>query len=393
MIWVVIWAIKSAFTTLVGGGPENVAYKPLAIRVQKGTTELEDGGGIDVLDVQAIGHIPGPAVTTNIEFVFHLFDATENEAEPVLCAIEFMQEKDSRVFEIRNGGHQIGNDSYLADWETLISIPSDFLQFPKRGQRDVICQLSVVNEADPPNFMYGFVVGDEGTSYGAIETKFTFEFDDFGYHEEAVNRSRVEELSIELGMHVAAADGSLEKSEGDVIKEWVKRIIGSTPEDLVADEKERLNAAIARAYEKASKSATSLSEIAAEFNEIGSIQEKYDALELALDVMSADGVADEAEMRELDKIVEALELDSATYRSMREQHLTQGIDIDAVTSDLDDLIGIHQTMSKDEIRSHLAGEFRKWNSRVTHKDEKIRAHAQHMLNLIGEARKKHLSEA
>ena len=52
------------------------------------------------------------------------------------------------------------------------------------------------------------------------------------------------------------------------------------------------------------------------------------------------------------------------------------------------MIGITADMTPDDIRTHLSSEYRKWNSRVAHGDEKIRARAEQMLLLIGEARSK-----
>jgi hypothetical protein len=42
------------------------------------------------------------------------------------------------------------------------------------------------------------------------------------------------------------------------------------------------------------------------------------------------------------------------------------------------------------VKRHLAAEYRKWNSRVSHSDEKIRARAKEMLLVIGEARAKYV---
>ena len=112
------------------------------------------------------------------------------------------------------------------------------------------------------------------------------------------------------------------------------------------------------------------------------------ALKLCLAVMSADGKADEAELKTLDRIVELVGLDPQEYRNMRDPHLTRAeLDLDGTAGeDRKALLGIKEGDSQEEIRRKLTDAFRKWNSRLTHSDPEIRKRAQEMLRLTAELR-------
>ena len=377
----------------VGSVVEEGTIVKMLVRANKEKADLEDDTQIDVLSIETVGLMPGPWIEKDTQFVAHLTDITTNESAPVFCVFDEMQEPLSRAFEIASEPIPLSRDSYISDWTTLFTVPVDFLVFPQGGSRQIQCTLSLVDASDPPTFVAGAVVSELGAKvHGQAKTSFSISSPDLGYLEQAENRDRIEELTVELAMHIGAADGSLDKVEADIIKQWVSKLIASMDESFQDDEKLRLNKATEDAFRKASKGQTSVDEIAVEFNEIGSTQEKYDAIELALDVMSADGVADDSELAELNQIVIALDLDPEKFRSLRERRLSKVSNLAEVMSDAEEVLGIHSNMSKDEIRSHLASEFRKWNARVNHKDEEVRNQAREMLDLIGKARNKHLGD-
>jgi hypothetical protein len=96
------------------------------------------------------------------------------------------------------------------------------------------------------------------------------------------------------------------------------------------------------------------------------------------------------EMKILDRIARMLQVDPKTYRSLREQRIAKLSDVGEVAGNLNTMLGITPDMSPEEVKRHLMAEYRKWNSRVSHSDEKIRARAKEMLLVIGEARAKYV---
>ena len=66
------------------------------------------------------------------------------------------------------------------------------------------------------------------------------------------------------------------------------------------------------------KGMLSLSDLTSRLSEIGD-KTKYDAVELCLDVMAADGAADPEELKIIDNVAQALNLDLDEVAKMREQ--------------------------------------------------------------------------
>ena len=58
--------------------------------------------------------------------------------------------------------------------------------------------------------------------------------------------------------------------------------------------------------------------------------------------------------------------------------------------DPDSILGIQAGMSEPDIKKLLNEEYRKWNSRVNHKDKKVREQSSEMLTLIADARRRHV---
>jgi hypothetical protein len=154
--------------------------------------------------------------------------------------------------------------------------------------------------------------------------------------------------------------------------------------------KERFNKNFKKSFEQAKEGKLSLSKITKRLNEIGDDRLKYQAIELCLDVMAADGIADEGELEAIRKICDSLELDFDEVQKLKDVRLK---DLKMrVTEDtsLEELIGIQPDWDNDKIKKHIRNEFKKWNSRLTSsKNEDERNNAQEKLNLIAELRKKY----
>ena len=127
---------------------------------------------------------------------------------------------------------------------------------------------------------------------------------------------------------------------------------------------------------------------------VASAAQKYEALDLCLDVMAADGVADENELQTIKNISESLGLDFEEIQKMKDQRLIKlSTDVESQSS-VESMLGIDPEWSNDKIQRHLRSEFTKWNGRInTLSEGEERDNAQRMLNLIAEARKKYTNAA
>ena len=216
------------------------------------------------------------------------------------------------------------------------------------------------------------------------------DFSDKGYAEEAARREEAQQITIKIGVAVAMSDGSFDDSEGEVIKKWIAKTIAGYSEKKRESLKNIYNDAFKSAYHDASNRKLSFSDLS-RLNDIGEKKTKFDALELAYEVMAADGVADPEELKMIRMIGEQLNLDMDEVEKIRSRiMITLPDDVFTDKETLEQLFGIDKNWDKGKIKAHLATEFQRWNGRMNALAEgKEKDKAQNMLNKIGEARKKY----
>jgi uncharacterized tellurite resistance protein B-like protein len=307
-----------------------------------------------------------------------LQDVTDKPSAPVHCAIELFQAPSSKAFQVSQTLPPLPYGSFLniTSFTKVAGVPLDLLQFPGSGMRRIEAFLEVLS-------------GKKVLATGLH----VFELlrQDKGYLEANADRERNEEMAIYLAMHVAGANGTLDLQESEVVKKWVLKQIEATPLERREKRRARLNKVLADAFEKNSTSRMDLSYIAEILDKHAPQPVKYEIIELCMEVMNADGVAEASELREIDRIAKLIGLDEKHYRELLDRRLsTVSVVATSEGGDLRSLVGLTDSMSPEEIRSHLNSEFRKWNARSTSNDASVRKRAEEMLSHIAEARKKFL---
>lgn len=361
------------------------------IRIIRATRSSE-GFEFEVFEIQAKGIIPVPNDNTDCSIFIHIFDTTNGNSLPVVSTLDDFQESDSRSYQALIHLGPVRVDSGYPNWVPIGAAIIDCLMLPYSGERELMFQACVVPTNNPPLFQQGFREGERGQIFAVGKSKTKLDFKYRGYLDEVQNRQEIEDLSIQLAFYIASLDGSLVAEEGQVIQEWTKGIIEGFAEGSQEHHKQRLNNVIRKAFENAKNGSLEPVSIIARINEIATVQEKYEAIELCLDVMKADHKADQAEILALDDIAKKMSVNPERFRALQDRRLAEVETIELTDDSLAQILGITQGMDKDTIRKHLASEYRKWNSRVSSSDEKVKDRAQEMILLIGAARKRYLSE-
>jgi tellurite resistance protein len=370
---------------------EKAAIGDFRIRAVRKTITNE-GYEFEVYEIQVRGAIPVEEDGSECSIMINMYDETGDGAQPVLCVLDDFQEKHSRVYQLEANLGPVPKNVHYKDWVKIGVAIIDTLIPPRKGIRQISFQACLIPVNNPPLFKNGFVQSNKERIWAvASSKKYSFEFDDFGYLDAVTNRKKTEKLTIELAFYVAAADGVVAKEEGGVIKAWASRLIADASPDNKDSVKNEINASIKQSYEKAVSKTVNHVEVIFEMSQVATKQEKYEAIELCLDVMSADGHADPAELKTLDEISKMLEIDPGKFRALQDRRLANVESIGVTGDNIETLVGITNDMSPDDIRKHLSREYRKWNSRVTSGDEKVKGKAQEMLLLIGDARAKYVS--
>ena len=315
---------------------------------------------------------------------------TDEEWEPVLSAIETFQEPTNIVYQNVMEVGQVAPNQGFVSWVRLGIVLPDILQPPYSGNRQMVALLRMIDLDNEPSIHFGrHETDDPGLLWTGV-LKFEYNFLDKGYSEAAEHRDEARAITLKIGIAVAMADGSLDASEGECLKEWIIRTIDTFTGDKQAELKRLYNDAMREAYAQATQGNLSLSPLTARLNEIGDKKLKYDAIELCFDVMAADGVADAAEMKIIHQVADALGLDLDEMEKLRDQKI---VGLDSSISDqasVEDLLGIEPTWDPELIKKHLRTEFQKWNNRInTLSEGDERDNAQRMLDVIAQARKKY----
>ena len=319
-----------------------------------------------------------------------LKDVTDYEKDeirwPVISLLEELQEQDSLCFEYRQNIEATPN-SIWSEWVQAAPLFPFMLQAPYKGLRNIEASIVFFTNDGNARFDRGFIT--ESSEILAVLTEsFTFNFKETGFREESENQKEGSELAIKVALAVAMADGSLDDSEGEVIQTWMKKNLDMMSESQQEDMRPRLNAALKEGYEEAQNGTLLLSPLCERISEIASAKSKYDAIDLCMDVMAADGVAEESELAVIDSIASAIGLDMTEINRIKEERMVSS-NLQATSGNALVILGIDESMTKREKQKQLRSEFKKWNDRLTSLPAgEERNNAQRMLDLVAEAKAK-----
>jgi len=325
-----------------------------------------------------------------VGFVTSVFDETDEEMSPVLGAIEIFQEPNSIVYQHFSEIGDVTPDQGFVSWCRVGAVVPELINPPYSGRRKLLVILRMVDLDEPSSIEHGWHDKDDPGVLWSTGLNFEHTFTDSGYEEAAEHRDQARVLSVSVGMAVAMADGTLDDSEGTVLKDWIKKMISPFSDEKRENLKTLYNNAMKDSYDLALGGDLNLSALTDELNTIADKSTRYETIELCFDVMAADGVADPEEMRVIRKVAEALELDFDEVEKMRDQKIV-GLDTNiANQASAEDLLGIEEDWEVDRVKKHLRIEFQKWNNRLNSLEEgEERDNAQRMLDLIADARKKY----
>ena len=364
-----------------------VSDNPFSIKVKRGMPPTETGIKIDCFNIEMRGMINHPS-EDEVKVILTLQDVTDNEEEaglPVVSAHHVFSEPNSRVF----GFHQnvrTGTDSYYPDWIKYTSVPLDFIIPPHKGSRKIKFLLFVCDS--DTEIRQGHLEDTHKVKHLATQIV-NFSFKEPGYMDELVNRDKVEDLTIKLGMSMAAVDGHLDQKELNVIKSWVKNLTNLLEEDKAEERKKHFSKFVKSAYTAAKDKKISLSNLVKEFNDIASKSQKYTAMQLLLDISGADGTLSKEEDVFINKIAKTTGINLATFKEMKNKVIANVDNIDLSEKPSEEFFGVTEDMDDKQKCKVLRKEFTKWNGQTNHNNIKKRKRAKEMVKIIANLRKQY----
>ena len=366
------------------------AKKLLSLSLEKDASKDE---GFTIYNLNGVGVLPNPTAM-DLSAALYLYDSETNL--PFLSNFSQTDESpDSRVFrrDVNFGYGAPGQ--YFPNPVPLSNIILEGIQHPHQGERNINVILYFFDKNYPVIFRDGAMVQGKENLIHYSDLKVTLSFDEPGYMNEIENADAAKPLMVEIAMQMAMSDGSLDKSEGDIIKKWIKNQIKSVSESKKDELKNRLNNSLESSYEKLSNG-EDISNSIKKFNSLASKNLKYQLIEFCLDVLSADGVADEAELKNLENLTLEIDLNFDEVKRMKDKTLvniqTKPSSGGQSASD-ESLIGMDTDLTKDEALQFIKKEYRKWNGRLnTLSPGNERDNAQRMLDALARLREKYEKE-
>ena len=393
-IWLVLWFIDA----VSGTTSDNQEYEfkgmgPFQIRIVERNVWKQMGGAKDdpkyrVLDIEGRG-LPSHSYKTHLGFVTSVLDDTGDEPAPIMSMMDGFKEKESGAYQhIVDAGKVESGYGYMG-WGKVGTVLTGFLYPPEGGKRSLMVIVRIVNMDNFPNINLGFCSKEDNGVIDTLVADASFYFDGNGFLETAENENEARSEIIKLAMSVAMADGSLDDSEGNAIKHWIKKAIAPFSGKKKEQLKKIYNDALRTSYQEAKSGDLSVSGAVERLEELAETPQKYEAIELCFEVMAADGVADENEIKKIKGIAEGLGLDFDEIEKLRDKHLV-GMELSMEQASIETILNIDPNWSNEKTKKHLTVEFAKWNNRLnTLAEGQERENAQKMLDLIAEGRKKY----
>lgn len=372
--WIVLIFIYVIIKAIFTSADESIAAKTNLFSADVEKTKYE---GFDVFSIKVSGVVSVPNDNYPVKMRTHICDKTGGVEIPVMCMIQEYQRAGTTLFEHETGIIEMPYSvtSFKKPLELFV-VPIDSLLFSKKGLVNLLFTVQVIDQ--------------NNMRYAMSEVDFTYHNQEDGWEDLEKNTTRVQELTIYLAMYMSKADGIMDKSEGDVIRNWVKKKLNpydDRTEEEIKKEKSRFNDIIADAYTKALNDKVTPELLCEEIVNKASTAQRYEILELCLDIVGADNKAEKSELDIVNNLSKLLEIDQGKFNKMKERQLP--IKMHVEKDDPCSIVGVTSEMSSEEIRIHINSEYSKWNRRTTHSDPKIREQADEMMMLIAECRKKH----
>lgn len=343
----------------------------------------------EVIEIKCKG-MPPVHYRKRVGTVVSLFDVTEGDRMPVLSLLEGITEPETTCYQHKQDLGYVEMGYGYSDWLVISNVFPELLHLPKSGNRKLEVQLRLIDWDQQPKIMAGFVepMHMDRVIWDGSKT-IDRQFDIKGYKEEKDNRLLANEIIIKIGVAVAMSDGSLDPNEGEVIKGWIKKTIGSMYEGDQERYKDLYNKAFKDSFNLAKTGDLLIAPLLEQLKELEMEDCSYSAVEVAYKIMAADGIINASESDIMNTIVNGLDLEKDEVEKIRDRNVLGLDQVDIRGDDLLNTLGIDPNLDSTTIKQNLSIEFQKWNNRLNIVSEDERDEVQNMLDKIAFARKEY----
>ncbi len=342
--------------------------------LQSESVRLSDGTPMNVLHVHISGQIVVPSDKHPCTIQVALWDVTDTDRRyPVITPLQDHQGPNHQ-FQVEHDitiPHQQSN----IDSMQVCTIPLGFILAAKRGRRTIEVMVYIGPKGYPTNF------------YRRATVYFNYQEDSLGYTEVRDQAKNSEKAIAGLAVAFAAADGTIADVEiRSIMAFFTDRYTDSQEaQQISAAVDAEIRTVLDRLRSGKSDTLTEIAHHVDQLNAYASEPAKQAAYELCLMVVTVDEELATEEQSRLQELAQQLQLSSTFVKEVNDRYIrvtmyTESADASAV--------GMPAGLDREQQKTYLAEEYRKWRGRTTHKDAAIAAEAAIRLEKIAQLRAK-----
>ena len=281
--------------------------------------------------------------------------------------------------------------AYL-EWTDMFYFPRIILVPSHRGKRKIEFVLNVTS------LNTKFLDGEPSIKkheelYFTSKTEIEIDYKDPGHSEVIEYEEDVNKNIIQLAMTLAHSEKKIEQQSLDIIKQWINREVMwkdyLLDEQQVIQNKMQYSFILNNTHQLLKNGRLSMSNIIKELNLKSSVEKKYDAINLLLNIAGADDKLSLAEDKLLNKTATALELNLERFQKMKTSTIANIETIVESDENAEAIFNLTTEMTDKDKCKKLRIEYTRWNRQTNNSNEKMRIQAKKMTELAANLRKKY----
>lgn len=282
------------------------------------------------------------------------------------------------------------------EYSKIALFPENLVVPAKKGKRKLEFKVYFTNLN--MEFIDGFPKEDKKNEIYLEKSAYkTIEYNEPGFLETEKFQELVLKHSANLAIYLASLNKKIEQKEIDAIKIWLKEknnwdIFDYLDIDQGEEsnlKKAELSFYLKQSLNKISKQKFNLQETLSDLNQKANSNQKYEIINLLLNVAASDDKLGVEEDKFINKMAKSLNLDLNYFQQIKNVALAKIENIEQ-TEDLDiSVFNLTDEMTKEQKCLKLRQEYSRWNRQTNNSDENIRNRAKKMVEFAAELRKKY----
>ena len=385
-----IWALNQPTANSSSSSKVDNSYNDQEKFLYTTITKDSSENKLSVYNIKCKGLLPNQQYGMNLIGALYIYD--DKTKLPFISNYTGTDESETSIVFKQNinfGFMEAG--MYFPDWVKLANVVIEGIEHPIKGKRKVNFTIYYFDEKYPVIFENGFIINGKNNLLHISESNKTFTFDEPGYEDKANNKFDSKPLMVEIAMNMAMSDGKLDVKEGNTIKSWIKKELNTVNDNHHDTLKNKLNKSLESSYKKLS-SGGSVDSAIEKFANLSDNNTKHQLIKLCLEVLTADGIADELELKNLENLCDRISIDYDDIKAIKDKALVEIItNKSSVNSATDEsLVGMNSNLSNEEALKFIKKEYRTWNGRLNSLESgNKRDNAQKMLDALARLREKY----